>query len=131
MTQRLVDVGQNLGNYGAYNPTGIRDEMDIVTNGVTSSEKDNDGMGYLAVIGFTLNEMLTFEAGYGHEEGEQDTATSITDEVSQIYLNATINIAPGFFIVPEIGKIMTETDETGVSAEPETTYFGAKWQINF
>ena len=120
-------IGQNLGNYGAYNPDGLR-------NGVileAGSEKDTDGFGYLAVIGFTLNEMLTFEAGYGHEEGETDTVTSITDETSQIYLNATINIAPGFFIVPEIGMIQTESDEVGVTAEPETTYFGAKWQINF
>jgi len=50
--------------------------------------------------------------------------------VDQFYLNCVINIAPGFFIVPEVGMI-TDSPAGDNVPEPETFYFGAKWQINF
>jgi hypothetical protein len=77
--------------------------------------------------------MFTIEAGYGYEEAELDNAND-SDETTQYYLNATINIAPGFFIVPEVGMIVNSPAEVvGAVAnpEPETFYAGAKWQINF
>ena len=119
--------GQNLGNFGAYNPTfgdqlpELEDSMQI-TNG---QDADSDCWGALAVVGFNLSEMLTFEAGYGYERAEVDNKT----EKDQVYVNATINIAPGFFIVPEVGMISFEEDNR--DAEPEMFYAGAKWQINF
>ena len=121
-----VHFGQNLGNYGQYQNDYISldDEMDIV-NG---QEKDADGLGYLVVIGFNASEMLTVEAGYGHEEAEIDDSNN-TEEVDQYYLNCTVNIAPGFFIVPEIGMIKMQDDVS--VPEPEVFYWGAKWQINF
>ena len=117
-------MGQNLGNYGAYNPIGLNDEMTIVGG----TEKDADGLGYLAVVGFSPSEMFTIEAGYGHEEAEVDDSNN-TEEADQYYLNCTVNIAPGFFIVPEVGMI-TYQDDVSVP-EPEIFYWGAKWQINF
>jgi len=115
-------MGENLGNYGAYNPGGLLDEAGIVDGNL----EDQEGMGYLAVLGFKANDMLTIEAGYGREETE---ICHYEEDVTQYYLNATINITKGFFIVPEIGMIENSID--GVSAEPETFYAGAKWQINF
>ncbi|BBO76408.1 hypothetical protein DSCW_38250 [Desulfosarcina widdelii] len=117
-------MGQNLGNYGAYNPVGLNDEMSIAGG----TEKDADGLGYLAVLGFSPSEMLTIEAGYGYEEAEVDDSNN-TESAWQWYVNCTVNIAPGFFIVPEVGQINYEDDVT--SNDPQTTYFGAKWQINF
>jgi hypothetical protein len=117
--------GQNLGNYGAY----VNDYMaDAGWDDEMFGENDAEGLGYLAVVGFTASEMLTFEAGYGHEEVEIDDSNN-TQEADQIYVNATVNIAPGFFIVPEIGMLTGQEDDS--SAEPEIFYFGAKWQINF
>ena len=73
--------------------------------------------------------MFTIEAGYGHEEAEVDDADD-GDEVDQFYLNCTINVAPGFFVVPEVGMI-TDSPAGDNMPEPETFYFGANWQINF
>jgi hypothetical protein len=119
-------MGQNLGNYGAYmnDYIDLNDEMEISG----TEEKDSDGLGYLAVIGFSPSEMLTIEAGYGHEEAEVDDSNNTT-EADQYYLNCTVNIAPGFFIVPEVGMIKTQDDVS--VPEPEVFYWGAKWQINF
>ncbi len=124
-----VHFGQNLGNYGAYVPAflaaaGWDDEFDVVG----TVENDAEGLGYLAVIGFTVSEMITIEAGYGHEESEVDNSNN-KQKGDQYYLNTTVNIAPGFFIVPEVGMITFSEDAT--VAEPEVFYLGAKWQINF
>lgn len=72
--------------------------------------------------------MINIEAGYGYEETEVDTSNNV-QSANQIYLNTTINIAPGFFIVPEVGMITFEEDAS--VPEPELFYLGAKWQINF
>jgi hypothetical protein len=116
-------MGTNLGNYGAYQPY----LSDNAALGATDTI-DNDGLGYLAVVGFNASDMLTIEAGYGHEETELDNSNN-TQEADQYYVNATINITKGFFIVPEIG--MQTFSEEASPEEPEVFYFGAKWQINF
>ncbi len=127
--------GQNFGNYSAYNvgyngtvPT-LRDEATFVSGKL----EDVDGWGALAVVGFKVNDMLTVEAGYGYEEADLDNSGRDEDWVEQYYLNATINITKGFFIVPEIGLIQGERGQApGVATnEPDVFYMGAKWQINF
>ncbi|BBO69084.1 hypothetical protein DSCA_30140 [Desulfosarcina alkanivorans] len=124
-----VHFGQNLGNYGAYDPKfngkALADDMSIDDD---LKELDSDSLGYLAVVGFNASEMLTFEAGYGYEEAEVDESDNTTER-TQYYLNCTVNVAPGFFIVPEVGMITYEDEVT--EPEPETFYVGAKWQINF
>jgi len=120
-----VHFGTNLGNFGAYNPVGLTDEATLAAGGDTN---DVDSLGFLAVLGFNINEMFTVEAGYGHEEAELDNSNN-TENADQWYLNCTINIAPGFFIVPEVGMITFSEDVT--TPEPEVFYYGAKWQINF
>jgi hypothetical protein len=87
-------------------------------------------MGGLAVIGFNFSEMFTLEGGVGYESYEVDVEGAPTETLMQYYLNATINIAPGFFIVPEVGMVTFDPDVDG-APEPERFYFGAKWQINF
>jgi hypothetical protein len=85
---------------------------------------DNDTTAYTLVAGFKASDALSFEVGYGHIEDEDDISNAATSEADSYYAQATINIAKGFFIVPEIGRFESKT-------ETETTYFGAKWQINF
>ena len=122
-------MGQNLGNYGGYNPLGFDDEATFTATEV----RDTDAYGVMGVIGFNASEMLTIEGGVGYVNYEKDVQGAEDESGMQYYLNATINIAPGFFIVPEIGYIEADYDVAGAAADPNPsrTYVGAKWQINF
>jgi hypothetical protein len=121
-----VHYGQNLGNYGG----GLNGNMVIDSTG---SEKDSTGWGALGVVGFNVSDMLTIEAGYGHEYGEEDLNNTDGATVDVMYVNAPITIAPGFVITPEIGYQKSDGDTYGRNPDPNPTqtYFGAKWQINF
>ena len=107
-----VDVGNGWasGGYAGINGTNV---------------DDNDVLGYVLVLGAKINDMFSVEAGYSYAETEL-SSVSVSDEISNYYLNATIVFAPGVFVVPEIGVI--DGEEVG---QTEETYFGAKWQINF
>ena len=76
--------------------------------------------------------MLKFEAGYGYQEHELDDndAATVEDDTSAYYLQAVISPAEGIQIIPEIGVVDNE-DSAANADEGDTTYFGAKWQINF
>jgi hypothetical protein len=131
-------MGQNLGNYGAYNPMSVRsdgswqDRGGYDTIGIDDTGKivDNDAYGYAAVAGFKVSDTLNLEAGYGFQSYEFDIDGVDADETAQYYLNCTITIAPGFFIQPEFGVIDFKDDPAG-DEQGDVTYFGAKWQINF
>jgi len=113
-----VYMGTNLGQYGMWQQGA--DDATITAGDLN----DNDSLGYVLVAGFKASDTIGLEAGYGHVEHELDVTGSEADETESIYVQATINLAKGCFIVPEIGKV----DHKNVS---ETTYYGAKWQINF
>ena len=131
-----VHFGQNMGNYGINGPYVEGPTMTPTTGAVINLTGtgnrilDNENLGGLIVLGFNLSEMFTLEAGVGTERYEVDTQNAPTESLIQYYLNCTINIAPGFFIVPEIGHVAFDPDVSG-APEPTRTYFGAKWQINF
>ncbi len=118
------------GYYGQ-NPAGLIAIHNA--NGATASLpqldgttlQDVDGVGFIVVLGYKVNDQFTLEAGYGFAETELDNAVS-SNEVASYYANATITFAPGVFIVPEIGIIDEEE-----ALEEEIKYIGAKWQINF
>jgi len=117
-----VYTGQNLGPYGFKD--GNVDMDPNISGGVLL---DNEAIGYTLVAGYKVNDMLALEAGYGYQEGEDDNAT-VEEDASQYYLQAKITMAPGVYVVPEIG---VRDDENATADKKETTYFGAKWQINF
>ncbi|MEA3358840.1 MAG: hypothetical protein U9R17_05465 [Thermodesulfobacteriota bacterium] len=124
-----VWMGQNTGNTTlatisfAANPAN-----DAAWDG--ANIVDNDALGYLLVVGFKASDALSFELGYGQVEHELDQTGEDADETSAMYAQAVINIAKGFFVVPEVGKIDYKEDAAG-NDQGDTTYFGAKWQINF
>lgn len=121
-----LHFSQNQGNYGAYNPAGMVDES-VIANGKVI---DNDGFGYLVVLGYKASDAVTLEAGYGSEENELDMAGAHKDQTVQYYANLSYTITPGFFIVPEIGFIDFKNSASG-SDQGDFTYGGLKWQINF
>ncbi len=121
-------AGQNVGNLIAISVDGDNgwdDGLAAVDTTNRARLLDNDAFGWLLVAGYKFNDMITAEMGYGYAETDLDDATD-EDEVSSYYINATVTLAPGVFVVPELGVIDGEED-----GDTETTYFGAKWQINF
>lgn len=117
--------GENSGHLMAISVDGDNAWNDGLAGWDGQSVLDNDCFGFIIVAGFKANDMFSFEAGYGYAETELDGAAA-EDEVATYYLQATVTLAPGVFVVPEIGII--DGEETG---DEELTYFGAKWQINF
>jgi hypothetical protein len=123
-----VWMGKNTGNYGKYE-AGADDA--VLTCGDEDDDadvEDNDGFGWLAVVGFTMNDMIRFEGGYGFTTFDADFDDD--DQTQAYYIQASINLGKGFFIVPEIGKVDYKDDSEGED-EGAFSYYGLKWQINF
>jgi hypothetical protein len=124
-----VFTGQNVGNMilmdtsnGTY--TGGTPGLNAAGN----DTNDNNAVGYLVVVGAKINDMFSVEFGYGTTQTDFDKSSTDTpdDDVTSYYAQATITLAPGVFIVPEIGTIDYEEND-----QNEVDYIGAKWQINF
>jgi hypothetical protein len=122
----------NHGNYGLYSGQNSVAERFAVYNAAEDDLTDAKSMGGLAVIGFKASDMLTIEAGCGYIEHELDDDSDLTDknDAMSYYGNVTINIAPGFFIVPEAG-VVDWMDDSAKNDQGSLFYAGAKWQINF
>lgn len=120
----------NHGNYGLYSGVNSVAERFAVYNAADDDITDAKSMGGLAVLGFKASDMLTFEAGCGYIEHELDIDDAEKNDAMSYYGNVTINIAPGFFIVPEVGMVDWMDNSAGVD-EGSNFYAGAKWQINF
>lgn len=117
----LISVDVNGGLIGTASNNGYA-LYDTTNNKVI----DTEVFMWYAYAGYTVNDMFGLQIGYGQTKAEYDFAGAQSDESSSYYLQAPITLAPGVFVIPEIGVIdYQETNQT------ETTYFGAKWQINF
>ena len=85
---------------------------------------DNECLGFMLVAGYAINDMFTVEAGFGYTETELDYNDD--DQCLSYYINTTINLSPGVFVVPEVGVF--DGREAG---DTKIVYYGLKWQINF
>ena len=124
-----VYAGQNVGHM-LWVATSFESTTDAANKGqakIANGELvDNDALGFILVAGYKLNDMFSFEAGYGYIETEYDEAGADEDEAASYYMQSTITLAPGVYVIPEIG--VQDGEEAG---EEKNTYYGAKWQINF
>jgi len=114
-----VSMLSNGGSYGIISTAGSAPVYDAANDAIL----DNDSMAYNLVLGLKASDAFGLEAGYGHTESELDNS-NVTDEADSYYIQAVIHLAKGCMIIPEVGML----DHKDVS---ETTYYGAKWQINF
>lgn len=124
-----VNGGTNVGNIYNINVSDLVSGSGyaaVVGNEVI----DNDAMGGRIAVAYTINEMLGVEVGYGYQQTEFDVSGSEKDKVQSYYVQLPITLAPGVHIVPEVGVVDYKDNMFG-DDESETTYFGAKWQINF
>jgi hypothetical protein len=121
--------GSNPDNMGMYTAGNGFAQVDAA-----GKIQDNNLLAYALVAGWKASDMFAIEAGYGASNTESDFAgAKVEQDTSSYYINCQINMAPGVFVVPEFGSYdLGETKGGGVTVEnPQTTYFGAKWQINF
>lgn len=94
--------------------------------GIEKGITDNDALAALLVAGYEIRKGLYLEAGYGYTQTQLDAVGAEKEKCQTIYLQSTIFLAPGVFLTPEIGY--SDFDEPD---QPEISYFGIKWQINF
>ena len=121
-----VYYGENAGNLLWISVNGDRLVNDGFAEIVGGELRDNECIGFMLVAGYKINDIFTVEAGYGYTQTELDFDGSEDDESATYYINTTINLAPGVFVVPEIGFFDGKED-----GDTETFYYGMKWQINF
>ena len=100
------------------------------TSDLAGAVVDTDGTMWLVVVGVKASDTVTIEGGIGWAETESDAALASADDTTNFYVQAVFQIAPGVFIIPEIGINDSGDDGAGFE-EGDRTYFGAKWQINF
>jgi hypothetical protein len=131
-----ADAGLNFG------PAYVKFGVSQLTNGgnarwaggsvatvdaVGTDVDDVDSLQYAVVVGVKAGDTVTIEGGYGFRKHEFDAPATRDDEATGLYVQAVLQVAPGVFIIPEVGV----DDKTGADDKGDLTYFGAKWQINF
>ena len=117
-----VSYAQNGGNAGWTAGAGIWDGVDSVD--------DTDTIQAALMAGFKFTDMVTFEAGYGYREDSYD-ATGLKDVAPrELYGQAVIALAPGVWVIPEIGYRDNDQNTAGDDAG-DRLYVNAKWQIDF
>ncbi len=122
--------GQNTKEFGLYQQ-GVANAV-LKGTGVDEDVEDTNTVGFLGVLGFKVNDMLTLEGGYGYLKHDNDLRPE-DSKTYAFYFQAPITLAKGVFIVPEVGHY--DYGDSNVAGEKvdlkDFTYFGAKWQINF
>ena len=82
------------------------------------------------VVGFKFTDTLKFEVGAGYRSDDPDTPGSDADEMWAVYGQTVVTLAPGVYIVPEIGYWDLMDNAAGTD-QGYSWYAGAKWQIDF
>jgi hypothetical protein len=118
-----ISYGENGGNarWAMGSGTVNADDDDI---------DDNETLQAAIVAGWKFTDMISLEGGFGYREDDSDAPGTDEDKTYAYYLQSVINMAPGVFLIPEIGYYDFDDDAAG-DDEGEQFYIGAKWQINF
>ncbi|MGB5616673.1 MAG: hypothetical protein WBM78_07530, partial [Desulfobacterales bacterium] len=114
---------------------------DFDTNVISTDVLDGKNLMAMLALGFKATEALGLEFGVGYVGFDTDSVEgiSIKNNYMEYYLQAVFTMAPGVYIVPEIGYRdfgKDEGDRPPFSVAPDTDngslfYAGAKWQIDF
>ena len=92
----------------------------------------NDATTWMAelVVAYKVSDTLRPEVGFGYRSDDPDTPGSDNDDMWVVYGQVEITLAPGVYIVPEVGYYDKMDDAAG-NDEGYQWYAGAKWQIDF
>ncbi|UCE53826.1 MAG: hypothetical protein JSV31_32120, partial [Desulfobacterales bacterium] len=91
---------------------------------------DMNTLQFAVVAGFKMSDQITFEAGFGYRNDDLDISGAEDDTTLAYYGNASIALAPGVWIIPEIGYYDYQ-DGLFDEDQGNAFYGGAKWQIDF
>jgi hypothetical protein len=129
-----VSYAQNMGNAWYSNGT--------VAGSLATWDGDDDTkdvktwMGAL-VAGIKVSDMMAFEGGIGVIQDDPDYEVPLTGEdldEKQLswnaYVQGVFTLAPGVYLIPEIGYYDFDTDYSDNDAG-SLWYAGGKWQIDF
>lgn len=124
-----IAYGQNWGNAswgldGAYTGGSV-----AVWDGDDDTDETTSFMGALAV-GLKMSDMLSFEGGFGYRQDDPDVSGADKQKAWSAYVQSVIAMAPGVYIVPEVGYFDFGDEFDGDDAG-SAFYLGAKWQIDF
>jgi hypothetical protein len=130
-----LSYGQNIGNAGWSIPSGVNGRPNTYQGGLAVWDGDDDVndtntfMGAL-VAGIKVSDMLSFEGGFGYRNDITDSGFQYDTETWAAYVQSVIALAPGVYVIPEVGYYDFDNDASNVDAGSEF-YLGGKWQINF
>jgi hypothetical protein len=130
-----LHYSKNEGNYGLGNSTVIDDAY--MKSGGTTDIEDVTTWGAELVAGYKVSDMVTLEAGYSKLKSTGDNngaaGADLKDVAQAYYLNATLTMAPGVFIIPEFIVLDKQDKEIGTTKteEGKQTIFGVFWKIDF
>jgi hypothetical protein len=127
-----ASLSQNPENAGWYNNSPYH-WAGAVLNAAADDLEDTDMIMAALVAGFKMSDMVSFEAGFGWQNIDPDVNGFQDTTNWAAYANATIALAPGVWIIPEVGYF--EWDRVTVKIPDDELgsqfYLGAKWQIDF
>ena len=128
-----LSYGQNVGNAGWSLPTNDTTSGGYGTwDGDDSVDKNMTFMGAL-VGGIKVSDMLSFEGGFGYRQDDPKDAENGLDTKQKAwvgYVQSVIALAPGVYIIPEVGYYDYGNDYLDEKAGSQF-YAGGKWQIDF
>jgi hypothetical protein len=124
-----VSYGINWSN-AAWDIAGFKTGGSFAVYDGDDDVKDTDTWMGCLVGGFKFTDQVNFEAGFGYRSDDSDVAGTDEDEAWAAYGQAVISLAPGVYLVPEIGYYDYMDNAAGAD-EGDQIYIGAKWQIDF
>ncbi len=130
-----LSYGQNIGNAAWSVPLGVNERSGTYQGGLAMWDGDDDVNNTYTfqgavVAGLKLSEMLAFEAGFGYRADRTDEGIDRDTKPWAVYLQSVIALAPGVYVIPEVGYYDLDNNAAGDEAG-SLFYLGGKWQINF
>jgi hypothetical protein len=130
-----VSYGQNIGDAGWSIPGGVNARSGTYQGGKAMWDGDDDvnntyTLQGAIVGGLKVSDMLSFEGGFGYRKDQTDSGTDRDTAPWAAYVQSVIALAPGVYIIPEVGYYDLDNNAAGEEAG-SLFYIGGKWQINF
>jgi hypothetical protein len=125
-----VAYGQNWNNANWSSPLVGGSAGSFASLDGTDDTNDATSWSAMLVAGLKFSDTLKFEVGGGYRSDDPDIDGTDADELWTIYGQAVVTLAPGVYLVPEIGYLDKMDNALG-DDEGYQWYAGAKWQIDF